>query len=971
MLSVDGIASNDVFLVCEKINAKPTIRIALESAERYKADAVYFRFSESNQKSTPIPLLYIYDRTEREFSPSEFGDIQRRLWNVGVVPLAAVITISSIKLFSCRCKPDYDESGHGFVYKPFEILEKILETEKLFLKHSIVSGVLWEDPRFSAEFSFKHSAHQTLLTHLKYFKKKIVARNQIPEAITKRILVLAILLKYLTDRRDDDGNGVFPVGFFKAFTESNADSLSSLFREKGVAVALFDYLSNHFSGKIFNLTPKEKQVVETADLSFIACFLDGTEEPTGSRSFWPLYSFDDLPVELISNIYEEFLVDDKKNKNGIVYTPPILVEFLLDRCLPLSPDSIEKKILDPACGSGIFLVSAFSRLVQSWRMAHDWEHPNHEELKRILRENIFGVDKEREAVLVTAFSLCVALCDKLQPKTIWEELRFDDLCEQNILSKDFFETVNDVTFAEQYDVVVGNPPFVSKLTTPHAKAVENDAIKVRPTLPDNNLALLFLEQSFKVCRPGGCVCLIQPAGPLIYNLRGLAFREYLWTNYDIHTVYDFTPLKSILFKSDVAAVAIMAINAKPVREDVRHLIFRRTFSSKARLILETDYYDIHWLKREYIKRNSHVWKTNLLGGGRLHQLVERFSGMTTFQDFLSANKDEGWSYGEGYNVGSCNVLNKLNNRQELLEMTEVDIKERYNLKFTPKRSSNLTGHIKVPPDAIAHNSIDNSKLSLLDDVYFEATRDRNNSIFQPPHILMRETVSQKHIPIAFSNTNLVFSKQIFGVHAPPSQVSKLKEIVSRLSKTDLYAALIALMSSRYLVNKATSILTSDIKKLPYPEESELTLTWWEQHLIEDVVETQIEFISRGERSSAVEKASKDDLSMFGKTYCRVLNMVYKHFHSLEPILFHSIVCYPFCFGEVDNIEILTPENAEETLNALCGKQSGPRLFVNRIIRLYNKKMIFMIKPNQKRFWLKSIALRDADETLAELFKAGF
>jgi hypothetical protein len=152
---------------------------------------------------------------------------------------------------------------------------------------------------------------------------------------------MAILVKYLDDRRDSSDNRVFQKEFFRKFSHAKNNDLESLFREKGSCVRLLDHLSERFNGGIFELSPEEKNELESADLTPIADFLKGDTEPTGQGLFWPLYKFQDLPVELISNIYEEFLAtSDKDASKGVVYTPPMLVDFLLDQCLPLRAETL-------------------------------------------------------------------------------------------------------------------------------------------------------------------------------------------------------------------------------------------------------------------------------------------------------------------------------------------------------------------------------------------------------------------------------------------------------------------------------------------------------------------------------------------------------------------------------------------------------------------------------------------------------
>jgi len=65
------------------------------------------------------------------------------------------------------------------------------------------------------------------------------------------------------------------------------------------------------------------------------------------------------------------------------------------------------------------------------------------------------------------------------------------------------------------------------------------------------------------------------------------------------------------------------------------------------------------------------------------------------------------------------------------------------------------------------------------------------------------------------------------------------------------------------------------------------------------------------------------------------------------------------------------DELEEKLDALLREKRGGGLSVTRIARLYDGACIFLLKPDRLRYWLRSIALRDADETLADLAEQGF
>ncbi|MCI5123361.1 MAG: hypothetical protein D3925_02500 [Candidatus Electrothrix sp. AR5] len=764
------------------------------------------------------------------------------------------------------------------------------------------------------------------------------------------------------------------MGFFRQFSSTDKDQLAALFGETGSCIKLFEHLSEHFNGGIFKLTNQEKGELEQADLSDIAAFLKGNQEPaSGQYLFWPLYSFEDLPVELISNIYEEFLAE--KNK-GVVYTPPMLVDFLLDQCLPLDAATLSWKILDPACGSGVFLVGAFKRLIQCWRIANDWKQPTYHDLQAILKNSIFGIDnaKNSEAVLITAFSLCVALCDELEPFVIWNKLKFDNLQERNLLYKDFFEVVESGEFDNHFDLVIGNPPFDSRLTTEPAKQIEKTQVKDRPKLPDTQLALLFLEQSFKVARKNAAVCLIQPAGPLLYNGKALPFRSYLFDQFAIKQVFDFTPLKGVIFKADVAAAAIIGSNAPPTKDKIVHIIFHRTKPLKEKLLFELDPYDFHWVSREAVKQNPYVWKTNLLGGGRLHRMLNRLlTDAPTLGEYLEEKrKNHGWQFGEGYNVGSGSHLNDLPNVKDLTKLPSNELIKQYKLKNLPRPAPWVTGKLDVPPEALTKDGIDWNFVKPINKLFFQRAGKTVRLIFSSPHVLIRKIVDGVAIPAAYTDKHSVFSKQIIGVHAPENGCNQLKILAKRLNSSKLFGILAILVSGRTLVYRGNSLNSGDIMALPYPDDLQnMGLTFWEQALVDDIADYLVDFRNKGEKAAVLSKSDASDLQDFGKMYCDILNPVYKEFRPLHPIRLGSFICYPFCYGDAPQIKL--PDNEKQIvslLNELLHHRHGSRLFINRILRLYEQNVIFMVKPDQKRYWLRSIALRDADETLIDLLEQG-
>ena len=118
---------------------------------------------------------------------------------------------------------------------------------------------------------------------------------------------------------------------------------------------MFIYINNIFNNNLFK-TPhiKKEELLENA-LNTISETLSQTSA-SGQLSLFD-FQFDIIPIEFISHIYQIFL-DDEKIDGGIYYTPEGLVNLIVDKTITQN----DGKILDCACGSGIFLILGFRKM---------------------------------------------------------------------------------------------------------------------------------------------------------------------------------------------------------------------------------------------------------------------------------------------------------------------------------------------------------------------------------------------------------------------------------------------------------------------------------------------------------------------------------------------------------------------------------------------------------------------------------
>jgi len=190
--------------------------------------------------------------------------------------------------------------------------------------------------------------------------------------------------------------------------------LASVLRDHADTYSLLRFLDQRFNGDLF---PGKEVPTGQCDQVWV---VEMAEVQQAHLVLWPLYAFDVIPLGFVSNIYEAFV---HKRSKSTVYTPVHLVDFLLDGVLPWDGEEWNLRILDPACGSGVFLVRAFQRLIHRWRQAHPDREPDGVVLASLLENNL-GVDIDPAAVRVASFNLYLGPMRRAGPRSIGKRCAF-------------------------------------------------------------------------------------------------------------------------------------------------------------------------------------------------------------------------------------------------------------------------------------------------------------------------------------------------------------------------------------------------------------------------------------------------------------------------------------------------------------------------------------------------------------------
>lgn len=908
----------------------------MEKARAYGAYAVFFEASQHSR--APVAQAFIF-LSSGPAEDAAFAQLHKRLWSWGGVPLVYRKSPGLVQLFRCAHKPDFAAPNGVPVCRPVKMLKlaaKVAATEAWWDATRLRNGTLWDDPAVcKLMLSSSKSAHRSLVEAVKQLSRDLCDQNLLSAELRRHLLILSLLIAYLEER------GILLPGYF-AQQKAGATRFFEVLGDGPALVAMLRDLEGRFNGHVFSLTDAEREaLVMSPDLARFARLIEAHEEPGGQLTFWQLYSFKDLPVELISHIYQLFVTDSSSS----VYTPPALVRLILEEALGWERlDRLIGRgevILDPACGSGVFLVEAYKRLVLHWRSRNQWARPGVAELRGLL-SHVHGVDLEKGAVELAAFSLCLALCDALEPEAIRVSVKlFPSLDGVTLHHSCFFEAKEKQLISSKVGVVVGNPPFASKLATEGARRSCARYEQQYGRLPDNQIAYLFLHEAMELVAEDGILSMLQQYG-FIYNQKSADFRDAFLDRWDVRELLDFVSVRGLFQKggADTKVVVVVAAARRPVlNSKILHAVFRRSGRADAEQGFDIDYYDLHWMPRALVRSNPVAWRSNLLGGGRVYDFIKRLMGYPTLREYA---EEQGWDFGEGFIEGANGITN---------------------------RADHLIGYPLLPPNALTSEGVDVTKIGRVPVKPIEGPRSAAR--FTPPFLAIRKHADLQHA--VWSGSYLTYKSEIVGFAANGASRTGLDRVSDWMSKENTtLRAFAAAISTRLFTRKATALSSADIMALPYLDGGSLDISRNEALLAEDLVRYQCDFIRLGDASASLREKADAALPNFADCYTDQINAVYGDVPlvALQPRVWPGVICYPFVFGD-GLVDWTDAETLRGRLDHLLHEQRGSALSITRIARIYDGQFIFLLKPDRLRYWLRSIALRDADETLADLRMQGF
>ena len=457
--------------------------------------------------------------------------LRRYAWSAKL-PLSILTDFEEFAVYDCRRRPKpTDKASVGrIMYLTFDqYLDRFDDIYGVFAKDSVYEGSF---DRYVHDTKRKRGTSEVDAEFLKEIEgwRETLARNMALRNPALSVHELNSAVQRTIDRiiflRMAEDRGIEDYGRLLALTSGPHiyDRMGDLYRQA----------DERYDSGLFDFRADTLTKTLAIDDKVLKPILAGLYYPQSP------YEFSVLPAEVLGQVYEQFLgkvirltpghrakVEEKpevKKAGGVYYTPSYIVDYIVrqtvgrliegktPRQIAGTQGRAPLRILDPACGSGSFLLGAYQYLLdyhRRWYETHDpakhargkkpvvYQGPRGDwrltsgEKKRILLNNIYGVDIDRQAVEVTKLSLLLKVLEGESDETIgqqltlWRERALPNLgdnikCGNSLIGSDYFESqlladdvemrrVNpfdwqaefpEIMAAGGFDCVIGNPPWL-------------------------------------------------------------------------------------------------------------------------------------------------------------------------------------------------------------------------------------------------------------------------------------------------------------------------------------------------------------------------------------------------------------------------------------------------------------------------------------------------------------------------------
>ncbi|MDP3034029.1 MAG: Eco57I restriction-modification methylase domain-containing protein [Methanobacteriaceae archaeon] len=511
---------------------------------------------------------------EKDIMPSY--QLRRYAWSAKL-PLSILTDFEEFAIYESRTRPKKtDRASNGriiyFTYQDY--VEKWDEIYNIFSKEAVLKGSFDKYAESTRKKRGTSSVDDEFLGEIEQWRE-ILARNIALRNKELTIEDLNFAVQQIIDR----------IVFLRMCEDRGVEKyeqLRNLLDNEHIYenfCQLCKKADEKYNSGLFHFKEEKGRGSHPDELTLDLNIDDGVLKTIIKSLYYPNspYEFSVLPAEILGNVYEQFLgkvirltpshqakVEKKpevKKAGGVYYTPQFIVDYIVENTVGTllkgkTPNKVsEIKILDPACGSGSFLLGAYNYLLK-WHLNYysgqdkkrlsdklykgrdDEYHLTIQEKKRILLNNIYGVDIDPQAVEVTKLSLLLKVLegenkDALESQQkLFQERALPDLennikCGNSLIGPDIYElelTSEDIgrinpfdwesEFSiEGFDAVIGNPPYIRIQAMKAWAPVEVEQYKkkyISASKGNYDIYVVFVEKGLELLNDNGVLGFILP-----------------------------------------------------------------------------------------------------------------------------------------------------------------------------------------------------------------------------------------------------------------------------------------------------------------------------------------------------------------------------------------------------------------------------------------------------------------------------
>ena len=924
------------------------------------------------------------------------------IWNFNETPIVIISEQDSVEIYN------------GFEYLTKEASLKLFgNKEKLndFKYFELVTGKTWE--KYEKDFNSKNRIDFHLLNNIKS-ARDILITQELSQELTNSLIGKVIFVRYLIDRGiklDFEQKG-------KSRKWTNQE-FCDLLSDKNQVKEFFKYLKTKFNGDLFPITEYEIDTIPDSCFSTIIKLLSGDEVASGQVSLFDLYDFSIIPVEFISNVYEVFIGQNQQEKQGAYYTPLFLVDYILSETVEKEIHREQNhncKVLDPSCGSGIFLVETLRKIIEQYQENNLNYLKNinkyKEDLKQLASDNIFGIDKDKSAINVAIFSIYLTLLDYQEPSDI-ENFKFPLLENKNFFSSDFFDTkaeFNEIIEKIDFNFILGNPPwkrgkgeektplFVQYIKDRRKKEKGKSDIEIE--ISNNEIAQAFVLRTSDFSSTNTKISLIVTS-KILYNLNAKEFRQYFLDKFSLNKVFELAPVRKEVFNNSndkaVAPATVLFYQYTPNKNtdenNVKHITLKpsRFFSLfKVFTIQRGDYKEVSQKK---LKDYDYLWKVLVYGSYLDFELIQRLK--SNYQNIRELIKTNSFIVGRGIKIGGDdkNDVSKyigkklIDSRKEIKSFwINTNTKNKWTNKFVdrPRIEQLFKAPILLITTGITNQFRSVSAVCNEDVLFKHALTGIKGNKTSDLDVLRNISGILNSSFFSFFNL-LTFSSS--GIEREQVHDSEKTSVpfISNNSIITMVSSIIKLKNKELNTLLDSTISTKidiEIKELDNAIISAFSFSEQEIDLLEYSTEITIPMIMKHkgyERMFSPLKLESETISKYVNLFFERFNPVFKknnqklvvevkHTNQIIGLFFKLIPLN----SKDTSIKLTNEKNTIilEFLTSLGIEKITDRLFIQKDIRGFEENGFYLIKPNEQKLWHKAIGHLDVDEFMDAILVAG-